>query len=121
MNRFTAKLPILALAMLLIPSAVCCADVDQPAVRPASSACCHQSSQPDPSSPRLPQSDASCCCEHDATLPAKSLDLSVDLDVSFSVMAASPSLLPGRTRGVENIWVLEPGPPLHALQCVWLL
>jgi hypothetical protein len=115
MNRFTARLPILALAMLLIPSAVCCADVDQLAVRPASTACCHQSS------PLLPQSDASCCCDHHATLPAKSLDLSVDLGVSFSVMAASPSLSSGRTRGVENIWVLEPGPPLHALQCVWLL
>lgn len=125
MKVLLLKLFVLGEAVLLAaPPAACCVDFrpNLPKTAALGGSCCrHEAPQPVESPQRKHPQPSQCCCRYDA-VPRSEQTSPGDL---HSLPAAAnwievqpPQSEPLIARPIAE--VIDPGPPLHVIQCVWL-
>lgn len=123
MNPILAKTVVLSMVTLLaLPQGWCCSVPMDEVVEaaPAKTKCCQP---PTPESPtdRLPTTpDVECCCSHDEAIPAKAIELPDTPTVALFTVPDLGDLDLGSVRDCDSeAFLLDPGPKLHILKCVW--
>jgi len=124
MNCIPFKSVVLGLATLLaLPPGWCCGTLqhDTAEAAPTKTECCQHSApeQPRDGLPVTPGVD--CCCSHEATIPAKAVEVAETPTVALFAIRDLGDLDLGAVRHCDSAaLLLDPGPKLHVLQCVWL-
>jgi hypothetical protein len=120
MNSAFAHIVAFAAALLLaIPPGTCKLFAEQAEKVPAKVTCCGEKGQgEDDSGPVQPE--AKCCCSKDSTAPIVPVKVEAASGLILPISTAA-DLLPASVTSVRaNGSSVDPGPPLHVLQCVWL-
>ena len=88
---------------------------------PAKVTCCH-SEPTSPAGPALPTEPVNDCCCQQSTIPTSSVEVrhsELESSLPFVVLAEPKATLTTSSRRTHHFAVT--GPPLHLLQCVWLI
>jgi hypothetical protein len=88
---------------------------------PVQGTCCHRTAQGSPPEPKQPpaRQTVECCCQRDATVPEKPVQTLDAPALALPLLAdTSPGLVEEADRDTAS-FLLQPGPRLHVLQCVW--
>ncbi len=114
---------------IVLPAGWCCvgARAEQPQASQPKRACCQRSCcqrrtvrKPVDCGGIPGRPSVRCCCQRDAALPVKRVQQSVTPTVVLPIPVYE--LTPVVTSvhdGAPSDWLLDEGPPLHLLQCVW--
>lgn len=122
MHAFLGQLPaLIAAAVLALPPSFCCFPGGEATKATPPKSCCQKSSgsshqQP---APQCPQ--GGCCCERHAVAPP---DIFQRPDAATFAIFPAASTFSEQTApqaAVATTVILPTGPPLHVLNCVWLI
>lgn len=119
MNTLLVKLLILGNSLLLaLPAGICCADLSgrSESAPAAQTTCCRHPQSSQPHQPARPA--AECCCDRDATLPTASAVPAALQGISHQV-ADTAIVFKRALDDLQDESLLQRGPPLRVLQCVW--